>query len=662
MDSLRIMLLAVALGAALVPVSQASVAVAAPPQPAERCEWPHPCGYEWEGAGLGPFELAEVREVHVESHDGTLLRGWLGLPALPEGVDGAPVALHSSPYLGFCHPAGVVGCVPGPGTEAFWADAPGAGVVRTWGVPPIDLVRRGYVAAFFDLRGTGGSGGCLDFGGLAEQGDQAMLVEWLAAQPWSNGRVAMGGNSYPGGTAWQAAVHAPEGLATIVPTGVITDWYTTFHSPQGAYYEKLLAVAVPFEVTTVWLPHAGAGSDLLGDLALIPQRAGCEPFRSTTEPTAGAFVVDRDPDYWEPRRYIERFDRVQASVLMPHGLWDVTGHGFQDRLVWGVLAARDDMPPMWQISGQWGHGPPFAETPALTPEWIRDNWPTILFDWLGYWLQGAGTTPPHRVDYQDSAGDWHTSGAWPPAEARDEAFFLDGDRTFRAAPSPGNDHASSSSSIGGVPVPPAWWAWCRNDTLPDALGDTAVAWVSEPFATDSLLAGNPFAYLELSADQPAGVVQVALLRWPAGAGCDDPPEVAQLVAHGAADLRYHAGGYTARPFPVATPKPVRVDVFNTAVRFHPGDRLVVAVSGPEAVGLYSSTSPWVPEVTVHASLSHIVLPFVEGGLGGDPTDIDYPPYPWDPTQRDDAGGSCPHPAAAHGCAARAAAPVNRPVG
>lgn len=163
------------------------------------------------------------------------------------------------------------------------------------------------------------------------------------------------------------------------------------------------------------------------------------------------------------------------------------------------------------------------------------------------------------------------------------------------------------------------WSWCRQDVLPDQLPDTGTAYVSEPFTTDSLLAGNPFAYLELSSDLPGGIVEVTLVRWPKDASCTDLPDVPDIVARGAADLRYHHGGYEPRPFEVDTPIAVRVDLFNNAVRFDPGDRLVVSVSGPEKVGDYGST--------VHAGLSHVVVPFVSGGLGGEPSGIDYPPSP-----------------------------------
>lgn len=587
------------------------------PPAAEVCVWPDPCDYRWEGGDLGPFELAQVEEVVVKSHDGTPLRGWLAFPDLPEGLERAPVALHSSPYIAQCLPqAGEC-----PDDPAYWTDAAPRWAVRPWGVAPIELVRHGYVTALFELRGTGASGGCFDWGGTDEQRDQAALVEWLAAQGWSSGRVGMGGNSYPAVTAWEAAVEAPEGLATIVTAGIISDWYTAQHSPQGALYDRTgVIVNTPFELTgTAWPAHAGEAP--LDGLSRSSERpAECAPFPMTTGPAANGLRSERDPAVWEPRRYIERFDQVRASVLVAQGLQDNDLHAFQDMRVWAALPQVH----LWQISGQWMHGPPFHNPErALTPEWIDDNWRTILFGWLGYWLQGVGERPPERVDYQDTTGAWHRAGAWPPPQARAEALHLDGDRLtdapgdsdrrFRVAGSPGNDHASASAQ--DVPVPAGAWAWCRQDAVSPADADTAVAYISEPLATERLLAGNPHAELTLTADQPGGVVQVSLLRWPAGTSCAELADVGELVANGAADLRYHLDRYTAQPFPLDTPTPVRVDLFNTAVRFAPGDRLIAVVSGPEGVGLYGSTSPYAPEVTVHADASRVVLPFVPGGVG-----------------------------------------------
>lgn len=572
----------------------------------------------------------------VESFDGTPLEGWVGLPALPDGVR-APVALHSSPYLGVCTRR-IPPCRPGAGTDEFWAEDPGPYVKRTWGVAPLELVRRGYATAFFSLRGTGGSGGCGDLSGPAEQRDQAALVAWAAAQPWSNGRVGMGGNSWPGTTPWEAAIQAPEGLKTIVTTGIVSDLYTYHYTPQGALWPAVATLDKLLFVETSLVPHAGEGHQTVIEQGPRAVERSC-PSRiaAEAESNRGEFNDVRDASVWVPRRFIDRFPDVTAAVLLAHGFQDLTGHAFQDSAVWATTTQA----PKWQITGQWGHGPPFAEEPALTPQWVRENWAPTLFGWLDYWLKGVGEPPAlGRVDYQDSTGAWRTSAAWPPVEARDESLYLtgvdaspepaDGDRSFVAVRSTLNDHSGAEEV--GVPDA-AWSAICR-----EASGipvDTGLAYVSAPVTDRTVIAGNPFAYLTLSSDRPGGVFAVHLLRVPASMSCGDPSMSLDWLATGAADLRFHDGRYVGRDFPTGEPTPVRVDIYDIAEVLDPGDRIAVLVSGDEDWYGHAGQPQYAPTITVHAdptiTASQVVLPVVEGTLGGQPRPVAYPPRPFIPT-------------------------------
>jgi putative CocE/NonD family hydrolase len=78
------------------------------------------------------------------------------------------------------------------------------------------FARNGYVFALVDVRGRGNSGG--EFVPFAhDAADGHDVVEWLAAQPWSDGKVAMWGGSYAGFDQWATAKEFPPHLATIVP-------------------------------------------------------------------------------------------------------------------------------------------------------------------------------------------------------------------------------------------------------------------------------------------------------------------------------------------------------------------------------------------------------------------------------------------------------------
>jgi hypothetical protein len=78
------------------------------------------------------------------------------------------------------------------------------------------FAQHGYVFALVDVRGRGNSEGKFEpF--LQEPHDGHDVVEWLARQPWSNGKVSMWGGSYAGFDQWMTLREAPEHLATIVP-------------------------------------------------------------------------------------------------------------------------------------------------------------------------------------------------------------------------------------------------------------------------------------------------------------------------------------------------------------------------------------------------------------------------------------------------------------
>ena len=91
----------------------------------------------------------------------------------------------------------------------------------------IDSARRGEFSGFTDrgyvfvqayVRGRGRSGGVkADNLGLQVGRDGYDLVEWIAKQPWSDGRVGMYGGSFVGMTQWRTAAQHPPHLSTITP-------------------------------------------------------------------------------------------------------------------------------------------------------------------------------------------------------------------------------------------------------------------------------------------------------------------------------------------------------------------------------------------------------------------------------------------------------------
>src|SRR6202021_1072628 len=80
----------------------------------------------------------------------------------------------------------------------------------------IYFAAHGYPFLTVDVRGRGNSEG--EFRPLIQEAkDGYDVVEWLARQPYCNGKVSMWGGSYAGYDQWATAKEFPPHLATIVP-------------------------------------------------------------------------------------------------------------------------------------------------------------------------------------------------------------------------------------------------------------------------------------------------------------------------------------------------------------------------------------------------------------------------------------------------------------
>ena len=79
------------------------------------------------------------------------------------------------------------------------------------------FVPNGYAVVNLDIRGAYMSEGKNHYFGVQEAQDDYDVIEWLAGQPWCNGRVTMTGNSWLGIDQWFAGAECPPHLACLAP-------------------------------------------------------------------------------------------------------------------------------------------------------------------------------------------------------------------------------------------------------------------------------------------------------------------------------------------------------------------------------------------------------------------------------------------------------------
>jgi predicted acyl esterase len=136
-----------------------------------------------------------MKEVSITVRDGTSIGA---LVYMPEKNGRYPALLAASPYRydNNALPAG---------PQFLWRET-----------GPIDFyVKHGYAYVHMDIRGCGKSGGQFEFLGPNEQRDLYDVIEWIAREPWSNGKVGGLGQSYFCMSQWWMGIMKPPALACL---------------------------------------------------------------------------------------------------------------------------------------------------------------------------------------------------------------------------------------------------------------------------------------------------------------------------------------------------------------------------------------------------------------------------------------------------------------
>lgn len=166
-----------------------------------------------------PVDIVREKDVPVVMRDG--VRIYVDI-LRPVTDDRAPVIVAFSPYgkgEGSAPAAmGVFGLV---GLD----NATVSGLHKFEGPDPAYWCAQGYAICNPDPRGVSDSDGDSVLWDRQEGEDCHDLIEWLAAQEWSTGKVAMSGTSYLAVAQWFAAAEQPPHLTAINPWEGISDVY-----------------------------------------------------------------------------------------------------------------------------------------------------------------------------------------------------------------------------------------------------------------------------------------------------------------------------------------------------------------------------------------------------------------------------------------------------
>jgi uncharacterized protein len=229
----------------------------------------------------GEEPIPPTRLISIPMSDGVKIAAAL---FLPPGKERFPTLLAASPYRFDNDMA--------PAIPLFlWRETGPIG----W------YLEQGYAYIHMDVRGTGRSGGEYRYQCKREQRDLYEVVEWIAAQRWSNGKVGGIGQSYFARSQWFMATQNPPHLGCVAP----------YDGHIDTYRDSAYTGGIPGGYPTSWWEQVRT-------VNLYPT-AGKKRFVDYDYPAQ----VKRHPTYdafWRERAAAEKLEKIKAPVFSI-GVW-----------------------------------------------------------------------------------------------------------------------------------------------------------------------------------------------------------------------------------------------------------------------------------------------------------------------------------------------------
>jgi hypothetical protein len=451
--------------------------------------------------------------------------------------------------------------------------------IINWGNSHPELYNAaGYAMVWQTTRGKGESEGIYHF--LApERPDGYDTVEWIAAQPWSDGNVGMDHASYLGSAQLEAASAKPPHLKAIVPYVPAVDLFRELPYDGGIFtryhvlnWHRLISVNNLSELTEGFMNAGNVMEDpkwhqLLTSRPVIDAADGflkgaeLAEYRAFLEhPTIDAF--------WRERQYTPQdYARMDLPVMLVAGNFDPT---VGTLTAWRGLEANAPHPEHRHLLiGPWTHGQTYSAHvvgpgdpggPAQAyPEPVTKNGPyefgdaaamdmfALRISFFDHYLKGKAVSVPlpNRVRvFVTGSNVWREFSTIPIPERHDTKLFLtsgghansaagDGALAFGGS-SGAADHVVSDPNDPFVDLTYLWINPTGQRANPEKRQDVLV-YTSAPLAKDVTIVGEPEAHLEVTADtRDADVIVNVHEIYPDG-------KSVRLGVGGALRLRYREG-------------------------------------------------------------------------------------------------------------------------
>ncbi len=460
------------------------------------------------------------------------------------------------------------------------------------------FVRRGFLLAKVDIRGTGGSEGPVPPREYSEVelDDAVELIGRLAAHPRSNGSVGMWGISWGGFNALQVALRQPPALKAILALHAADDlFHDDVHFIDGTLHLDPYILEIDHENGLPRTPEYQL------DAAYFRERFNAYPWVLTylKQPVDGPF--------WRKNGLRFHPERLTLPAYFIGGLLD----GYRDTPI-RALEYLTQAPVKVEI-GPWVHDWPDDGTPGPNYEWRAR-----AVAWWNHWLRGvpspllaeprllvfqrAGHGPDR--DLEQTPGAWRFED-WPVKGGhRDTLVLLPEGRlgvggTAVATWRPGDVSLAYLPGFGTMAGD--WWGEPTGDMRRDDAG--SLIFDSAILDSAVTLLGLPAAHLTVVAGAP-------LANWTVRLEDVAPDGPVALVAGGLLNGTQYRSATEPERLEPGREYTLEVGLHFTTWTFRPGHRIRVAVSNAQFPMAWPTPYAMTSTLRLGAGRSYLALPVV----------------------------------------------------
>jgi putative CocE/NonD family hydrolase len=367
------------------------------------------------------------------------------------------------------------------------------------------FVPHGYAVVLQDMRDRHRSEGTKEYfhSATPHTGEDGYdTIEWIAAQPWSNGRTGMVGSSYAGITQIRTALESPPHLTAIWPDVAPTNVYHHQTREGGAMQLHMFWALYIHASDAQEVQHDPAKQEeVWDDLRNLRQLFWDWPWHKgelalrhipALDETLELYCTRGAYDEWWSRKENDftRFwtDHADIPATMSTGWYDGFQHSDTEyfaamtarnsapqRLIvgpWSHVGMRGDVTYTLDVdfgeSSRWGVQRYFEEQLAFFDRWLPDDAPGRSPDEapVQIFVMGGGSgrrTPHGKLEH---GGRWRDEHEWPLARAVPTTYYLHGDGSLSTQAPAADEEPRRFTYDPEHPVPTIGGNYCAVGELP----------------------------------------------------------------------------------------------------------------------------------------------------------------------------------------------------